>query len=218
MRIWLVSSVCLMTLALLISTSRSGLIGADGRIRDQHGSRQARHRRRSPRWTIFQGVLLAIVGVSFANFDSLMERFDETLRARRQRDAAESAIWADAQRGFPGFRDHRAPALARSAPAIAFTRPRNRDTLSAKLTTTICNWPPKAARWRCCRLRSQHGFSVALVGRRLKAGPDLELPDAGGRVAGLRGGLVQSFWETGLRMPANAMLFAVLAAIATSHA
>ena len=35
-----------------------------------------------------------------------------------------------------------------------------------------------------------------------------------GAVAGIVGVLVQSFWETGLRMPANAMLFSVLAAIA----
>jgi hypothetical protein len=30
----------------------------------------------------------------------------------------------------------------------------------------------------------------------------------------MAGVIVQSFWETGLRMPANAMLFGVLAAIA----
>ena len=36
-----------------------------------------------------------------------------------------------------------------------------------------------------------------------------------GAAAGLTGALLQSFWETGLRMPANAMLFAVLAAVAT---
>lgn len=35
-----------------------------------------------------------------------------------------------------------------------------------------------------------------------------------GAVAGIVGVLLQSFWETGLRMPANAVLFAMLAAIA----
>ena len=36
-----------------------------------------------------------------------------------------------------------------------------------------------------------------------------------GAGAGMAAAMLQSFWETGLRMPANAMLFAVLAAIAT---
>jgi hypothetical protein len=36
-----------------------------------------------------------------------------------------------------------------------------------------------------------------------------------GACAGIAGVLVQSTWETGLTMPANALLFAMLAAIAT---
>lgn len=39
-----------------------------------------------------------------------------------------------------------------------------------------------------------------------------------GAGAGMAGAVLQSVWETGLRMPANAMLFAVLAAIATCAA
>jgi hypothetical protein len=35
-----------------------------------------------------------------------------------------------------------------------------------------------------------------------------------GAVAGIAGIFVQSFWETGLRMPANALLFAALCAAA----
>jgi len=39
-----------------------------------------------------------------------------------------------------------------------------------------------------------------------------------GAGAGILAVLVQSFWETGLRMPANAMLCAVLAAVAVHRA
>jgi hypothetical protein len=39
-----------------------------------------------------------------------------------------------------------------------------------------------------------------------------------GAWAGITGVLVQSFWETGLTMPANALLFAMLAAIAVHDA
>ena len=38
-----------------------------------------------------------------------------------------------------------------------------------------------------------------------------------GAAAGLAGVAVQSLWETGLRMPANAQLAAVLAALLTQH-
>jgi hypothetical protein len=38
-----------------------------------------------------------------------------------------------------------------------------------------------------------------------------------GALAAIAGVLVQSIWETGLRMPANAMLLAVLAALAVAR-
>lgn len=44
-------------------------------------------------------------------------------------------------------------------------------------------------------------------------GPDYLI--RAGAAAGIAGVMVQSFWDTGLRMPANAMLLAVLAAIVT---
>ena len=57
MRIWLVSSVCVMTLALLLSASRSGLIGLMGAM--TVSVLLLRKARRGPagvrRWTIFQG-------------------------------------------------------------------------------------------------------------------------------------------------------------------
>ena len=49
MRIWLVVAVCVMTLAVLLSGSRSGLIGLMTRLRAQHGAdTRARHARRAP--------------------------------------------------------------------------------------------------------------------------------------------------------------------------
>jgi len=57
-------------------------------------------------------------------------------------------------------------------------------------------------------------FAVALV-RSLKRDGSYTYLVRAGAAAGLAGVMVQSVWETGLRMPANAMLFAILAAIAT---
>ncbi len=58
----------------------------------------------------------------------------------------------------------------------------------------------------------------ALGARRLKEDASADYLVRAGAVAGIAAVLVQSFWETGLRMPANAMLLAVLAAIATCSA
>ena len=102
MRVWLVSAVCLMTLALLISTSRSGLIGLMGALAVSAWLSRSRHGAGVLRWTIFQGVLLVIVALSFANFGSLMARFDETL-AVSAAGRGRSAIWADASRLLRDF-------------------------------------------------------------------------------------------------------------------
>jgi O-antigen ligase len=56
---------------------------------------------------------------------------------------------------------------------------------------------------------------IALCARRLKEDTGRDYLVRAGAVAGIVAVLLQSFWETGLRMPANAMLLAVLAAIAT---
>jgi O-antigen ligase len=58
----------------------------------------------------------------------------------------------------------------------------------------------------------------ALGARRLKEDASGDYLVRAGAVAGITAVLVQSFWETGLRMPANAMLLAVLAAVATCSA
>jgi O-antigen ligase len=59
------------------------------------------------------------------------------------------------------------------------------------------------------------GFFVASAGRGLKQDATSNSLVRAGACAGLTGVLVQSIWETGLTMPANACLFATLAAVAT---
>jgi O-antigen ligase len=55
---------------------------------------------------------------------------------------------------------------------------------------------------------------AATVKRRLKADAQALFWIRVGAAAGVVGALVQSLWETGVRLPANALLFAVLCAIA----
>ena len=54
------------------------------------------------RWTIVQLVLLVVVAAMFANFDALMDRYDQTMRPV-EAGRGRSAIWADARRMIRDF-------------------------------------------------------------------------------------------------------------------
>ena len=103
MRIWLVVAVCVMTLAVLLSGSRSGLIGLMSRLR---ASARLLTRGRGTlavrRWVILQFALLALVVLSFANFDALLRRLDESM-TRAQAGRGRIAIWRDAIRLIGDF-------------------------------------------------------------------------------------------------------------------
>ena len=212
-RIWLVAAICVMTLALLISTSRSGLIGLIGALTV---SAWLSRKRRGPdvwRWTIFQGALIVLVAISFANFNALMARFDETME-KSGPGRGRTAIWADAKKVVNDF-------------GITGTGAGTFGTAVAIYQTAEPGYSIGQAHNHYLQLVAEGGALVA-VPAALTLGTFLALflsrlaedrsPNhlmRAGAVAGLAGVLLQSFWETGLRMPANAMLCAVLAAIAT---
>jgi O-antigen ligase len=212
-RVWLATAVCLMTLAVLISTSRSGLIGLIGAFGVSVWLSRGRHVPHTRRWTILQGVLLALVALSFANFDSLAGRFDETL-ANVQSDRGRSAIWHDAQHVIGDFPWTGTGAGTFGTAVIAYQ-------------TAEPGYSIGQAHNHYLQLAAEGGALVVvpaaltlvsfllLFRRRLAEDDGASYLVRVGAGAGLVGALLQSFWETGLRMPANAMLFSVLAAIAT---
>ena len=210
-RAWLVAAVCVMTLAVLISTSRSGITGLLAALAISAFLSANRREPRVLRWTIFQGALLVLVALWFANFDSLVARIDETLLSR-DAGRGRAAIWADAQRIVADF-------AATGTGAGTFS------TAIAVYQTAEPGYSIGHAHNHFLQLAAEGGALVAvpaaltggaflvLFWTRLQGESDRYL--RAGAAAGMTGVLVQSLWETGLRMPANAMLFAVLAAIAT---
>lgn len=212
-RIWLVAAVCVMTLAMLISTSRSGLIGLIGALAVSVWLSRKRQGPDAWRWTIFQGSLLVLMAISFANFDALMTRFDETMQQPGP-GRGRTAIWADAKTVIDDFR-------------ITGTGAGTFGTAVAIYQTAEPGYSIGQAHNHYLQLVAEGGALVAvpaalalgtflaLLWSRLAEDRTSDYLMRAGAAAGLAGVLVQSCWETGLRMPANAMLLAVLAAIAT---
>jgi O-antigen ligase len=212
MRIWLAASVAVLTLAVLISASRSGVIGLMAAFAISVFLSRRRDIPATRRWMIFQGLVLAAAVVSFANLNSLANRFDQTL-AERSPLRGRTAIWRDAVRLASDFRWTGTGAGTFGAAVVSYQ--------TAEPGYTIGQ-----AHNHYLQLAAEGGFMLSapaalilvtfllLFRRRLMEdeGPDYLI--RAGAVAGIAGVMIQSFWDTGLRMPANAMLFAVLAAIA----
>lgn len=212
-RVWLAAAVCLMTLAVLISASRSGVIGLMCAFAMSAWLSSKRQLPQTRRWTILQAVLLVLVVVSFANFDSLLSRFDETL-ATSARDRGRTAIWRDTTRLINEFRWTGTGAGTFGAAIVPYQ-------------TTEPGYTIGQAHNQYLQIAAEGGFMISapavlaltffliLFRRRLAEADESDYLIRVGAGAGMAGVVLQSLWETGLRMPANAMLFAVLAAIAT---
>jgi O-antigen ligase len=212
MRIWLAISVCMMALAVTISTSRSGVIGLAAGFAASALLSRRHHVPNTRRWTIFQAVLLVLTVVSFANFDALARRADQTVQDM-EAGRGRSAIWHDAEtliRDFPltgsgaGTFASAVKPYQTALPAFSLGNAHNHYLHLAAEGGALVTIPCAFA--LVCLL---------LLFRRRMA--DDTSPNAlvrAGAGAGLTAVLVQSIWETGLRMPANAMLCAVLAAVA----
>jgi O-antigen ligase len=165
------------------------------------------------RWTLLQGALLLLVALSFANFDALAKRLDETMTPS-QEGRGRWAIWADAVRVSRDF-----PLTGTGAGTFG--------TSVAVYQTAEPGYSIGNAHNHYLQLAAEGGLLVgapaaigiaalvALFTRRLIHDGGRDYLVRAGAVAGIAAVMVQSVWETGLRMPANAMLLAVLAAIAT---
>ncbi len=212
-RIWLVASVSVMTLAVLLSASRSGLIALMCGTIVSLGLRKGNAGTGIRRWTIVQFVLLVLVAAMFANFDTLMDRYDQTMRPVKT-GRGRSAIWADAwrmMRDFPvtgtgaGTFGTAITVYQTAEPGYSIGNAHNHYLQVAAEGGLLVGVPAALT----------IGAFLVLGMRRFREDGSSDYLMRAGAIAGIAAVLVQSVWETGLRMPANAMLLAALAAIAT---
>lgn len=212
-RIWLVVAVCIMTLAVLLSASRSGLIGLITAFAISTMLTRNRGTLAVRRWLILQFALLALVIMWFANYDVLLRRLEETM-TRAQAGRGRTAIWRDTLRLIEDF-----PATGTGAgtfgKAINVYQTAEPGYAIGQAHNHYLQLMAEGGAWLLLPVALASGLLLVLARRSLKQDLSSNYLLRAGACAGIAGVLVQSVWETGLTLPANAMLFGVLAAIAT---
>ncbi len=215
-RIWLVVAVCVMTLTIMLSASRSGLIG----LMTAFVSSAVLLRRRGDivvrRWVFFQFVLVALVVLWFANYEVLLRRVDETV-TQAQEGRGRIAIWRDTIRMVEDF-----PITGTGAgtygTAINVYQTAEPGYAIGEAHNHYLQLMAEGGAWLLLPAALAAGLFLVVAGRSLKRDLSANYLIRAGACAGMTGVLVQSIWETGLTIPANALLFAMLAAIATYRA
>ena len=212
-RIWLVVSVCVMTLAVMLSASRSGLIGLMSAFAISMLLMRRRGTLVAGRWVAFQFALLVAVVLWFANYDLLLKRLEETLTLA-QEGRGRLAIWRDTIRLVEDF-----PVTGTGAgtygTAISVYQTAEPGYAIGEAHNHYLQLMAEGGAWLLLPTALAAGFFLVVAGRSLKHDLSANYLIRAGACAGMIGVLVQSIWETGLTMPANALLFAMLAAIAT---
>ena len=208
--IWLFVVLCLVSAALVVALSRSGLIGGAVGVIAFGWLSSGRMSRRTRTCFLFAHVLLVLVAAAYVNPRALSLRISETvasgLGARRTvwhetwpmvRDFWATGVGAGAyQRGMVVYQQ--------SSRAFYFNHAHNEYLQLLAEGGVLLAVPAFFA-------------VIAAISRiraRLTADRSPAFSIRAGAVAGLVAIAVQSLWETGLRIPANGMLFALLAAVA----
>ena len=209
---WLVTAGSLMTLALVTSLSRSGLLGLGAAflftLALAWGSETIDRRRRA--WLISFFLLSTVAIMAWANLGSLVERLEETLSGA---STERLAIWREtgpilgdfwlAGSGVGTYETAMLVYQETDRTFFYFNQAHNHYLQLAAEGGLLLAVPTVVALV----------FLARLARRRLSRGRAGLYWIQAGAAAGLVAVAVQSLWETGLRMPANAALAAVLAAI-----
>ena len=208
--LWLASSVCLMMAALLASLSRSGLFGSAAALLVF----ALLTRRRLPRhrlgWLFVALAGLIAIAATYANLTALMQRISYTIPSNL---GGRLTVWRET---LPMARDFLLTGLG----VGAFER----GMLVYQQSTRLIFF--NHAHNEYLQILVEGGLLLALPAalallagwwgayRRLRDDLTPVFWIRAGAISGLAAVAAQSIWDTGLRMPANAALFALVAAAA----
>ncbi len=207
---WIAVSIAIMLLTLVLTSSRSALAGASAGLVLWCALGYTRATRRGVALGLGAAVILGLIVVGMAPPQPLLARVQETLALG---SAGRSAIWKDAAevgRAYPIV----GTGLGTFERAMLIYQTGDRRTRTNQAHNQYLHlWAEGGALVAVPTGLACLAF-LALAARRLREdvtpGAWLRI----GSLAGILGVAVQGAWETGLRMPANGVLLAVVAAIA----
>jgi O-antigen ligase len=207
--LWLAASVLLMIAALLGSASRSGLVGfAVALICLAALSPQAWTRRRAAGVGVVAVIALVLAG-TFANLDLLMHKAGELSDGVNRRQVVWRFTWTMVRDFWPagaglGTFQHAILLYAQPFPLFYINHAHNQ----------YLQFAAEGGLFLLAPLAVALVSGGVIVTRRLRGDRTPVFWIRAGAASGMLGLLVHSCWEATFRMPANAALFAVLAAIA----
>ena len=212
-QLWLAGAACLMTGArvrLDVARAASSAIGAGvlafvAVSRTPHPPRARRGLGR-----VGAAARLALIGLMFANFGALAMRLQETTEAG---DWGRRAIWRDTWRmaqdfwlaGVGAGAFEQGMLLYQQGSRVFFFNHAHDEYLQIFAEGGCCS---------PCRRRSRRSLERWLIASRLRGDRTPIFWIRAGAIAGIVAVAVQSVFDTGLRTPANGVLFAIVAAIA----
>jgi len=208
--VWLAGSIVLMFAALLASLSRSGLLGAATGLVIMLSAGRRRMSRTSVGWMVAAAATSIAAATAYANLAVIAERVGDAFSTER---GGRVAVWRET---WPMARDfpvagigvgafERGMSLYQQSSRLLFFNHAHNEYLQILVEGGALLAAPAGV-----------ALAAALLGvrRRLKNDRSPTFWLRLGAASALASVAVQSIWDTGLRMPANAVLFATLAAMA----
>jgi O-antigen ligase len=211
--IWLVVALCLVAASLVVGLSRSGLIGGVAGLAVFAWLASRRMPRRTRATFLFAHLLVIFVAAAYANPRAFSSRISETIALGL---GPRRAVWHET---WPMVRDfwatgvgagayQQAMVVYQQSPRVFYFNHAHNEYLQLVAEGGLLVAIPLL-----CALAA----AVSRIRARLTADHSAAFSIRAGAVGGLVAIAVQSIWETGLRIPANGLLFAVLAAIAIAE-
>jgi O-antigen ligase len=205
---WLTIAAAAMAAALVVGLSRSGLIAAVAGFATLWMLSSARMERRGRAWLLGAFGVIAGVALAFANTTAVAGRIGETIGGIGGRTAIWRATWPMAKDfwliGIGAGAFERGMVVYQPSPHETFFNHAHNDYLQMLAEGGVLLAIPAIV---------AAVVGISSIRNQLRSDRSSMYWVRAGAASGLVAVAVQSIWETGLRVPANTLLFAVLAAV-----
>ena len=206
---WLTTAAAGMAAGLVVGLSRSGLVAGVAGFATLWITSGDRLERRGKGWLLGVIAIVAVTGLAFTNASAVAGRIGETLGGIGGRTAIWRATWPMVKdfwlTGIGAGAYERGMVVYQPSPHETFFNHAHNDYLQMLTEGGLLLAIPALI---------AAGAGVVGIRERLRSDRTSMYWVRVGAAGGLVAVAVQSIWETGLRVPANTLLFAVLAAIA----